>query len=1071
MTGSRRLSRVALGALLLSVLALPVANALPGIPVNVRLPLAGDDSPPTADPAAAEAAPESVADGGGELALENAFVSSTGWVKPGDSYPFRLLVTNAGAEPQTGAVVTLAEVPGMTITDARSATGTVTVEGGAVTWDLGEVAGATDDVPTVASLVVEAAAAGFDADPEIVWKNLSTTATLTYDGGPEGVTATSHGPKVIPPDESYDTARYGDRPFPVVPVDYADFQHAPESTAEALDEAINGRENPGSTFNLYQEMSLGQLFTDGVIGSLGIDEAPVEEGDDLRFSTFQPGQTCTGVTAVDPTSGEPGPTYTTRVRDGWYQLPGTRSYYGQDGNGSALVGAVAGIGALQQIDSGCGPAAKAAYDAAVAADPDIDFSDFDTDKDGVVDFFEVIFQGPGGNGDSQTTPGTDLSDNVWPHSSSLEFSYTDPETGLTGYISDDQLRDVEDRPLWYTDESRTTMTTDDMGDELKVFVRVGPYNVNPETAIEKASVISHEYGHSLGMPDFYSTGSRETYGDFTLMATDKSQNMDVFAKQELGWIVPRVLEPGETVTEEDWPDSKTDIGSIEWVTPDGTPYTLSADNGDQGIHNALAYVASLPGRDLLDPERLGEASPTQVWHSGSGNDFGCAPMGGRNLDIVVPELEQLEPGTPVTLRFKSYWDIEWDYDYGFVLAGADDPATPAPTVEYTSVPSEMGYTTPATQNPNANSCLAKYGNGLTGSSGSYEAGTSDVDRVLGEYNDDTSTFVDDEYDLTDLAGAASPVIRFSYATDPGLARPGWFVDDLEIVAGDDVIWSSDFESDGGPDDERVYPGGCKDDLSSGGPCTDGWAYVQAGGASSADHAYFLEMRDRSGFDNEGRGENDREPIAFEPGLLLTYTDEAHGYGNVGTDDPPAQSPLDSQPEPGNATPDLSDATFTAGDGDGSFSDAASSPWLDNYSDPNREPTADKNGDEVTEPWLFDYDCLSFTVDSMTGEDTMSDEAPGDLAGTVTFTMGEGCAAFDYGFGAPAEEPVAEEPPADEPSDDPGDDPEDEPSPLPLPSAPAVAPPTAVAPSSSPPADSDQPSGPVTAVPALPARRL
>ena len=47
---------------------------------------------------------------------------------------------------------------------------------------------------------------------------------------------------------------------------------------------------------------------------------------------------------------------------------------------------------------------------------------------------------------------------------------------------------------------------------LRVFVRVGPYNVNPETAIDKASVISHEYGHSLGLPDFYSLGGRETYG-------------------------------------------------------------------------------------------------------------------------------------------------------------------------------------------------------------------------------------------------------------------------------------------------------------------------------------------------------------------------------------------------------------------------------------------------------------------------------------------------------------------------------------------------------------------------------
>ena len=54
------------------------------------------------------------------------------------------------------------------------------------------------------------------------------------------------------------------------------------------------------------------------------------------------------------------------------------------------------------------------------------------------------------------------------------------------------------------------------------------------------------------------------------------------------------------------------------------------------------------------------------------------------------------------------------------------------------------------------------------------------------------------------------------------------------------------------------------------------------------------MRDRSGFDLDGHGENDRDPIDFQPGLSLDYTDEAHGYGNAGTDDPPAQTPLDSR---------------------------------------------------------------------------------------------------------------------------------------------------------------------------------
>ncbi len=48
------------------------------------------------------------------------------------------------------------------------------------------------------------------------------------------------------------------------------------------------------------------------------------------------------------------------------------------------------------------------------------------------------------------------------------------------------------------------------------------------------------------------------------MATDKSQNMDVFGKQELGWLVPRVLAPGTTTSATGWQDSKVNTHRIDW---------------------------------------------------------------------------------------------------------------------------------------------------------------------------------------------------------------------------------------------------------------------------------------------------------------------------------------------------------------------------------------------------------------------------------------------------------------------------------------------------------------------------
>ncbi|HEU5036114.1 MAG TPA: PKD domain-containing protein [Nocardioides sp.] len=941
---------------------------------------------------------QAAADG---LAIQNSFVSSVGWVKPGETYPSRIIVTNPTAAPVAGAVVTITAPRGSTLVDA-SGPGTHPVAAHEITWTLPPVPAATGTVPGRMTLVLQSRADTVEQEPTVVWRDLSTTAELTGPGTTQSVAA--HGPKVIPPDGAYDTARYGDRPFPVIPVEYTDRSYLADHTGEQLEEVINSPARAGSTYNLYQEMSLGQLFPNGDVPSAGIATADFDYAPGFPFTKTDPTtvSTCVaGATAADsPVPLEGTPAYPERITNGVYNLPGTTGYYGSDGAGSAVIGSLTGVAALMQIDSGCGPTGKIVADAAALADPEIDYSDYDTDKDGVVDFFMAVFAGCGGNGASQlgactSDPQDALPyDNIWPHSSSLEYYYSDPTTGLPGFTTDDQLKDLEGRPLWWTDKTYKDMTTTDQGDALKVFVRVGPYNLNPETAIDKASVISHEYGHSLGLPDFYSLGGRETYGDWNLMATDKSQDMDAFSRQELGWVVPQVLGAG-TTTVTDWADSKEDTGTIHWQSPDGTPYTL-VDGRDGTVHNSQMYVAKLPGRQLLDPAKFDtgdKASTSHAWYSGSGNDFGCATDGGaHNLDVAIPGIQDLPAGSTVTLQMKSMFDTEWDFDYGFVLTSTDGGSTFTSHASQRDTPT----TTPGTSNPNQNACQAAYGNGITGSSGSYtDPLTVQLDRTTGNYP--ASEFLADTFDISDLAGAATPVLRFSYATDPGLARPGWFIDDLVVTAttpsGEQVLLQTDLEKDGGPGDPRIFNGGCQAD-NPGGNCTKGWQYVAAGEEADFDHAYYLEMRDRSGFDLDGHGQIDRDPIGFEPGLYLSYTDEAHGYGNAGTDDPPAQSPLDSTPEPGNDTPDLNDAAFTAAAARSTYSDAKSAPHVDNYTDPS---SASGN-------WEFGYDCLGFKVLSMTGNANGPTTSDGDLTGSVRFTTGPGCGTFDYGY-EPVEAPA------------------------------------------------------------------
>ncbi len=928
------------------------------------------------------------------LRLENSFVSSVGWVKPGETYPSTITVTNPTGKTLPGGTVTVTAPQGTSFRSSRGP-GSHSTTARAIRWS----------VPTLrqggtARLVVESRAASTRQLPTVVWRDLSTRATLTSGGRTS--TSTSHGPKVIPPAERFDTARYGDRPFPVVPVQYVDRAYTAEHSGEDLERVISSPRFEGSTLNLFQEMSLGQLFPEGTVPSAGIATADFDYEPGFPLYRTDPAtlNTCTGATFADLGEAALGtPLYPERITNGVYNLPGTTQYYGADANGSAVIGALAGVAALQQIDSGCGPTGKLVADAVVLADPEIDYSDFDTDKDGLVDFFMAVFAGCGGNGASQLGACSDAPtdavpyDNIWPHSSSLESYFTDPETGLTGITTDDQLKDLEGRPLWYTTRARTKMTTRNTGKDLKVFVRVGPYNVNPETAIDAASVISHEYGHSLGLPDFYSLGGRETYGDWNLMATDKSQNMDGYARQELGWVVPEVLPAGRRKTVKGWKDSKQDTGRITWRTPTGRKYTLR--HGRDGIvRNSEMYVAKLPGRTLIEGDVFDSgdgASKRSAWFSGSGNDFGCATDGGgKNLDISLPGATRLPAGSTITASLKSSWDIEWDYDYGFVLTSTDGK-------DYTSHASENGYTTsnldPTAGNPNQNGCQAAYDNGLTGTSGSYQAGTQVLDRKTGDTP--APVFLADSYDVSDLVGARTPVLRFSYSTDPGLARPGWFIDDLEVIAtlpdgSRRKLFASSFERTGGPDDPQVFPGGCKSDGP--GTCTLAWNYVKAGQEADFDHAYYLELRDRSGFDLDGKGQVDRDPITFEPGLSLAYTDEAHGYGNAGTDNPPAQHVLDSVPDPGNDTPDLTDAAFTAAKGRSTFSDFGRG-WVDNYTDPSRQA---KDAEASTD-WLFDYRCLAFEVLSMKGDSEGPSRSDGDLTGTVAFTLGKGCGRYDYGY--------------------------------------------------------------------------
>jgi M6 family metalloprotease-like protein len=815
-----------------------------------------------------------------QVKLTAKFNSAYGWVQPGEGYPF-FVQYEAGPAGASSATVRVTLPPGAVFVGATPAPSSGNGSSSSpLTWNLGLLA------PNASGrILIRARALGLDEDPEIIWKDISATARLsaTVGGLPQPeVTARTLGPKVT----THRTARYGERPFPVVMVQYQDIRRCngpgdpyPECTgnhtAEALDVAVNSRTTGRSLWQLYNDMSFGQLSPVGSVRpAVGSTSKPFDPTYNHKFSTLTPGGLCTGQTLA---VAKGTPLYANRIENGWYVLPGTQGYYGADKTGHALLGALTGQGLLFGVDDACGPTGKIVYDAASLADPDLDYNDYDTDKDGVVDFFNLMFAGDGGNGNTSVTG----VNNVWPHKSDLRYYFTDAN-GQSGYVSNDQLRNHEGAPMFWANAERKSMTTTNTG--LPVFVRVGPYNVNPESAVDAMSVIAHEYGHSLGLPDFYSTGSRETFGTWELMASDHAQFMTAFARQEMGWVVPLDAADGVYTLRE----SKKDSGTITWKRPDGTPYTLTGP----GIHNADVLRVALPSVRLIDEVPSG----VRAWHSGAGNDFGCP---GHTLDVFLPELEQQAGATSIALRFKSLYEIEWDWDYAFVLASTDGGRT------WKSLPSKKG-TTINGWNPNNAECFTTYGNGITGVSGAPNDLTN-TDRLLGTYG--TPQWIDDEFDLTEFKGQ-SLLLRFSYFTDPAAVKRGWFIDDIAVVADGRDLYRSDFETD---EHTRLFP--------------NAWTRVSSSDGVDVDHAYYVEVRDRIGWDRDGKGQSERGAPTWAPGVALLYTDENHGYGNTGAEGQPAQTIVDSQPQPGNATPNLDDAAFTATAGDAEFNGCT---HVDNY---------------------------------------------------------------------------------------------------------------------------------------------
>jgi hypothetical protein len=211
---------------------------------------------------------------------------------------------------------------------------------------------------------------------------------------------------------------------------------------------------------------------------------------------------------------------------------------------------------------------------------------------------------------------------------------------------------------------------------------------------------------------------------------------DVFAD----WIAANILDLksgpyGNPVRPLDVPVTETlAVGSPAGGSADqfGTDYyDVSLDNGDYELQ-----FSGQPKVDVL-PTTAPDAGP-MIW----GN-------AGDSVDTTLTRTVDLTGATAPALTFKTWYDIEHWYDWGYVSASTDGGKT------WQALPGD--HTT--TDDP----AKAAYGPGYTGESG----------------GGDKAAWIDERVSLAKYAGQKI-MLRFEYVTDGATHGEGWAIDDVAI---------------------------------------------------------------------------------------------------------------------------------------------------------------------------------------------------------------------------------------------------------------------------------------------------
>ncbi len=228
-------------------------------------------------------------------------------------------------------------------------------------------------------------------------------------------------------------------------------------------------------------------------------------------------------------------------------------------------------------------------DAVAAADLlGVDFTLYDNNHDGYIDFVYVIYAGYG-EADSR------IANTIWPHNwdmvSNFYYGYTTQTTYY--YRSETDFRLPQYDGLYLNDYACSSCLRAN-GDRAGI------------------GTFSHEFGHVLGLPDYYPVEGIRDYslvrsyspGAWSIMGyacyTNQGRtpcNYSVYDKYYLGWLTPSVMEHGQTYR------LTTDYDDVYVVTRDGQMPASGSRTQDTVYYlenrQYIGWDAYLPGHGLL----------------------------------------------------------------------------------------------------------------------------------------------------------------------------------------------------------------------------------------------------------------------------------------------------------------------------------------------------------------------------------------------------------------------------------------------------------------------------------------